>query len=375
MGISAEQALALDAAKAEALGEGELKEALGHWVKAGNAALPEALAGSSNKAAARLARKALYQLKSKGVEAKAPSRPEPAAAPAPAAPSDELPGLLSHVLGTGERALFFGRPQRGGGLELYQCILHDELGLQQLSQAESNRAAFRRRVREVRERKEPILEVGLDRVREELGRAWGQSVRAKSPVPTETDALLRRLGIERLDALPDVPAPAPEDAGLAARAGALFEQPEIAEWLPPEPELRALAQTLDEAATSPLALTPAQQADARASKVAARAKAFFTPAVRQLYGRRLWAMGEVYQVTGRAEAGALARSAARQLFHGEGPTAFGERLFARVLELSPAAPPPGAQAAALPPPSAPRPPARGPALPPPSGRKGPLILP
>src|SRR5439155_22428339 len=116
-------------------------------VKARRSELAEALARSKNKSVARAAKKALYQLKSSGV-AVAEAAPQKSAPTAAAdAPGEEMPALISSILGTGERALFFVRPVRGGGLEIYQAVVHDEVGIQQLDRGTTSRAEYRRHLK------------------------------------------------------------------------------------------------------------------------------------------------------------------------------------------------------------------------------------
>src|SRR4051812_26409180 len=100
--------------EAEGLSEEKLNEVLSTAVKAKEPALPEALAKSANKAVARAAKKALYQLKSSGV-ALAQAQENKGPQPNVQREVEELPALLSAVTGTGERALFFAKARPGGG--------------------------------------------------------------------------------------------------------------------------------------------------------------------------------------------------------------------------------------------------------------------
>ena len=62
---------------------------------------------------------------------------------------------------------------------------------------------------------------------------------------------------------------------------------------------------------------------------------FQTPAIRQLYGRRLWLMADFFDRTGRAEPAAIARAEARRMFHSAPGmlSPFVVRLFEKVLAL------------------------------------------
>src|SRR5687768_12836530 len=135
--------LKLSVADVEKLSEAQALEVLAAHVKAKQKELPEALAGSKSKPLARAAKKALYQLRSSGVELAEPAV-EAGPQPTISGPAVELPGLLSPILGTGERMVFFGRPSRGGGVDFYQAVIHDEYGVQQLDHGETNRSRYRR---------------------------------------------------------------------------------------------------------------------------------------------------------------------------------------------------------------------------------------
>ena len=338
--VSESEALKMTAEQAAKLPAAELAEVLKAWVKAGKAELPAALAAAGDKAVKAAAKKALYQLKSSGVAvpeaapAKSAAVATVAAAEEPKGSDEVSSGILSHVLGTGERALFFARPRSGGGLDLYQCIIHDELGVLQFDKAESNRSAFRKRLKEVRANNEPVLIVDQARVKLELGRAWHQNVESHGPLPEGAVVALRRLEVVPVAAQEALPAAEPGDEALATRAAQLFEQDEIAQWLPPEASIKLLAQRVEEVNASPLALSGPQKQQQLDAKIELTASEFLTPATRALYGHRLWKTAEIFAATGRDEAAQLARATARALASGKGPSAFVHRFFGRVVELS-----------------------------------------
>lgn len=321
-------ALKLSASDVEQLPEAQALEVLAAHVKAKQKELAEALVGSKSKGLARAAKKALYQLKSSGVAIEDPVPSAAARAPKPAAVVVEFPALMSAVLGTGERAIFFGRPRRGGGLEIFQGVLHDEFGVQQLDRADTSRSAYRKHLREIHGGQK-VIEVPLARVLEELGRAWGQNLRAKNGLTQATDDNLRKLGVKLDEALIDLPRPEPTDEALLETTGTLHDEPELAQWLPPQAQIALLGEQ-----TRAL---EAQKAEPEAVRQNARklAEEFFVGPVRQLYARRLWGIAEFFEGTGRANPGKLARAEARQLFHH--PTAIGgfsRRLFEKVIALS-----------------------------------------
>lgn len=318
--------LKLSVAEVEQLPEAQALEVLAAHVKAKQKDLPEALAGSPSRALARAAKKALYQLRSSGVEL-APPVVEAGPQPSVTGSSAELSGLLSPVLGTGERMLFFGRPARGGGVEFFQCVLHDEFGVQQLDRAETNRSRYRRQQKEIVQGRQ-VIEVPFKRVLEELARGWGQNLRAKNGLPEGAYQNLHYLRVTPDETQLELPAPEQGDEELAAKSGALHEQPEIQAWLPAEPQLEALGQQLEQ-----LRAQKAEQA-AIDQKVQQLTESYFTPEVRAIYARRLWRQGEFFEGTGRPEAGKLARAQARLMFHRQNVGAFGLRLFQKVIALA-----------------------------------------
>ena len=318
--------LKLSAADVEKLPEAQALEVLAAHVKAKQTALPEALAASSSKALARAAKKALYQLRSIGVAV----ADAPAAGGAPpglkTAPS-ELDGLLSPVLGTGERMLFFGRPTRGGGVEFFQCVLHDEYGVQQLDRAETNRSRYRRQQREIVGSGQ-VIEIPLSRVLEELGQYWGQNLRAKNGLPTTAHQNLRDLKVVINETELEIPKPEAGDEALTAKSASLHDEVEIQSWLPAETQIAALSAEL-EVLTS--AKAPPEVITARVAKLASE---YFAGSVNALYARRLWRMGEFFEKTGRNLKAHLARAQARRLFHDGDAGGFGLQLFQKVVDLS-----------------------------------------
>lgn len=320
--------LSMTAAQVEALPEAKAAEVLAAWVKAKQTALPEALVQSKSKPHAKLAKKALYQLKSGGA---AVADVKPAAtdtvAPLPSKEDDAMLGTMSPVLGTGDRALFFARPLRNaGGIEIYQAIISDEFGIVQFDRAQTNRATYRTRIKELRAQTDmSLVFVPLERIIEELGRAMTLNDRSRTNIPAEMADGLNRLGVVPLD--PDWKVPALESGDAKAIAGSakLHDEAEIKQWMPPEKDLTAMADHAAEVKDD----TGKQQA-----KAAELAAAFFTPAMRQVYGRRLWSMGELFEATNRAEAAALARATARHVFHTTEASPFATQLFVKAFELA-----------------------------------------
>lgn len=317
--------LSMTAAQVEALSEDKAAEVLAAWVKAKQTALPEALAQSTSKAHAKLAKKALYQLASSGA---AVSKPATIAAPAASLPEKEdenMMGTMTPVLGTGDRALFFARPLRGGGIEIYQSIISDEFGVVQFDRAQTNRGVYRSRIKELRAQRDlAILFVPLPRIVEELGKAMTLNERSRTNIPSEMADGLTRLGVVPLDPDWTVPAPEANDAALVAESAKLHDEPELKQWMPPEKELAGMSDLAAEVKDD------AKKAEAKAAELATT---FFTEKLRQLYARRLWLNAEYFDGA-RAEQAARARATARHLFHQPTLPPFCAALFVKAFELA-----------------------------------------
>lgn len=323
-----------DPAEVEALAEPLALAILDAAVRARAAHLAEALSRSGRKPLAKAAKRALYQLRSAGVALAPPPAPAPSA-PSPSRPAgEELPSLLSAITGTGERAAIVARPIRGGGLELFQVIVSDELGVVHLTRGAVSRNEYRRQLKELRRSTPASIEVGTAALQELLADAAFRNLSRKTAFPPGTDELLRFLQVKPQEHRLEVPPPSAEDLRLALQAHQLHDEPEIAPWLPPESELKAMVQRIDEVQLSPLQLTEVQRREQVSQIIRSSAERFLTPEIRQLYARRLWGMAEVFEATGRARQGEIARAEARTLLHSQTGSRFIEFLFEKVLLLS-----------------------------------------
>ncbi|MFY0574653.1 hypothetical protein ACN28S_10060 [Cystobacter fuscus] len=305
-------------------------------VQAGQPALAEALAGSAHKPLAKAAKKALYQLRSRGVTLAPPARPAPAEPVRSSASAPEsFPALLTSIDGTGERVLELARPLRGGGLEAIQVLYSDEHGVTRLQVNDMSRGDYRRAVKQATAPgAQTAVELPQAEARERLAHAAGLNVSTGTPFPPGLDAVLRHLEVKPLEKPLEIPPLEPEDERLAAEAHALHDEEEMRGWLPPLPELERPAHTVAELRTSPLALTPAQRNAELIQAAHAQARAFFSaPRLRQVFASRLWEMGLHFERLGQERPARLARAEARRLAHGPPDTSsrFAERLYEKAL--------------------------------------------
>ncbi|WP_434381427.1 hypothetical protein [Melittangium boletus] len=338
-------------------------------VQAGAAALAEALAGAENKVLAKAARKALYQLRSRGIAVASPVRPSAPEAP-DAPPAEALPALLTSIDGTGERVLEIPRLLRGGGVEAIQVLTSDETGVTRLQVAEMNRGDYRRAARQATSPgPDAAVELPLAEALERLAQAAGLNLRTGTAFPPGLDAVLRHLDVRpREDAPPALPAPEPEDERLAQEAHALHDEEEMRGWLPPLSALEHLARAVAELRQSPLTLTPAQRNAELLGLAQARARDFLAAEpMRQLQAHRVWEMALHFERLGKQRPARLARAEARLLAHGPADrvSRFAERLFEKALLVTLAG---SAASTARSTAEAPRP--QGPAPTPPGAREG-----
>ncbi len=303
-------------------------------VQAGVTTLADVLTGSAKKPLAKAAKKALYQLRSKGVavpekKPEAPSRPEPQ--------RDEVPlSLVSAITGNGERALIVGRPIRGR-IETLQLVIADEHGIVHLGMQEISRGQYRKLLKDAHRPDAPsAVEIPFSQARELVAEATGTNLRSKTPFPDGLELALHHLNVTSWEQPRQLPEPEADDQGLAARGASLHDEPEIAQWLPPIDALRQLALKAQEIATSALYVDENQRAQQLRHTVQTMAEGFFTEGMRQLYGRRLWHMADLFERSNRPEQARIARAEARRLFHGAPGlfSPFGVKLFEKVLELS-----------------------------------------
>ncbi len=328
--------LALTAAEVDALPEAEAAEVLDAWVRAKKTELPEALARTGRKSHARLARKALYRLKSSGVEVvEAKDAVEPrvteAAGPAPLDDAD-FPAVMTAMTGTGEFGVFFARAARSG-IEAVQGVISDEQGVLQLESVEASRGAYRKRIKALDvPGATPVLRVPVARVLAELGHAVGLNQASGNALTIDLQTLVQRLGVVPQQRQLEIPAPDETDLAIAPAAASLHADPNIAEWLPSATALEALAARAAPVRSN-ASLDAGQKAVQLKQFATEAAKAYFTPEVRKRYASRLWFMAELFQANNHPGQAELARGEARRLFHTQGPTFFGLRLFTKAIEL------------------------------------------
>ena len=329
----------------------------------GAAALPllERLAAAAEREQRRAARRALYRLEQSGVR---PARP--AAAP-PARPvvareaEHAVRAWLSGVDGSGSRAawiLFEGG--LGGGLRLCSLILNDEAGIMDAAGGPIARKRLEAELRTLREsQKLPWVEVDGRRacalveealaLHERLGTVPPpEFARWRKCFPATVSSLQGPSAAGAQKRPPHSPSggqpvapgdihPGPLDSRLLEHSGDLLELPELGGWFLDPARVAPEALALLQARESRLVVSEQIKAEREAAILDGVIEAHFPAPARLRWAGRLRAMAEIFAMTGREPAAALARTVAAALADASRPATaipFVRALAARGLEMA-----------------------------------------
>jgi hypothetical protein len=294
----------------------------------------------------RAARRALYRLEQSGV------RPARAASPAPGRPvvtrAAEQPvrAWLSGIDGSGSRAawiLFEGG--LGGGLRLCSLILNDEAGIMDAAGGPIARKRLDAELRALREsQKLPWVEVDGRRacalVAEALalhGRLgtvpppefarWRRLFAAAPPPPGEAppkpgvmQPKSGELRPKQGEAQPQASAVAtPEPTDLLDRSATLLDLPELMGWFVDPARVHHEALALLQTRESRLVVSDQIKAEREAAILDGVIEAQLPMAARLRWAGRLREMGDIFEMTRRAEPAAMARQVAAALADAERP--------------------------------------------------------
>ena len=308
----------------------------------GAATLPllERLAdGAADKAQRRAARRALYRLAQSGV------RPTRAAAPAPARPvvtreaEHAVRAWLSGIDGSGSRAvwiLFEGG--FGGGLRLCSLIVNDEAGIMDAAGGPIARKRLEAELRALREsQKLPWVEVDGGRACALVSGALALHERLGTVPPPEFARWRKLFGeaqpkASRADTKEMLP-----DAALLDRSPTLLDLPELMGWFVDPARVQHEALALLQTRESRLVVSEQIKAEREVSIVDGVIEAQLPPAARQRWAGRLREMADIFAMTRRDEAAAIARATAAAFVDLERPATaipFARALAARGLEMA-----------------------------------------
>jgi hypothetical protein len=315
----------------------------------GAAAVPllERLAGAAaDKEHRRAARRALYRLEQSGL---------PRAAVPPARPVvtreavQPVRAWLSGIDGSGSRAawiLFEGG--LGGGLRLCSLILNDEAGIMDAAGGPIARKRLEAELRALREsQKLPWVEVDGRRACALVADALALHDRLGTVPPPEFARWRKHfLAAHReqpsgdqpeasLSNAPGSPSAAPRPA--IAHSADLLDLPELMGWFVDPARVQHEALALLQLRESRLVVSDQIKAEREAAIVDGAVEAQLPEAGRRRWAARLRAMAEIFRMTGRPEAAALAEETAAALADPERPATtipFARALAARGIEMA-----------------------------------------
>ena len=315
----------------------------------GAAAVPllERLAGAAaDKEHRRAARRALYRLEQSGLARAAvpPGRPV-----VTREAEHPVRAWLSGIDGSGSRAawiLFEGG--LGGGLRLCSLILNDEAGIMDAAGGPIARKRLEAELRALREsQKLPWVEVDGRRacalvadtlaLHERLGTVpppefarWRKSFSTAGGAPPSG-------GRPEASLSPALGSPSAAPRPAIARSAELLDLPELMGWFIDPGRVQHEALALLQLRESRLVVSDQIKTEREAAIVNGAVEAQLPEAARRRWAARLRAMAEIFRMTGRPEAGALAEDTAAALADPEQPATaipFARALAARGIEMA-----------------------------------------
>jgi hypothetical protein len=277
-------------------------------VDRGDVARLDRLGASPDKALAKAARRALHQLRTRGVEAPAGPRVYrvvgPYAEPPPAS-------YASVVDGRGERVVWYVEAGESGP-SVFEAELSETAGIMSLTAVEVSRRAWREQVTRMKKNDRALVgEVSGAHARALIARAYRAMLAAGRSPPEAYASAHRRLQVD--DAALDAPHPARDlpagppttDADLAA----LFQRPELQLSIPPQETFAALDTAIGEVVESKLEVTEAERQAQIEAAVLRVADETLTPALRERLADRFLELALVVASRSPDEAGFAAARA------------------------------------------------------------------
>ncbi len=313
--------------------------------------LLERLAAAPDREQRRAARRALYRLEQSGVR---PARPAAGPAVRPVVTREaEHPvrAWLSGIDGMGSRAvwiLFEGG--LGGGLRLCSLIVNDEVGIMDAAGGPIARKRLEAELRALREsQKLPWVEVDGRRACAIVEQALALHERLGTVPPPEFARWKKSFTPPREHGGPSADGGSAgaisgppqlkslEDSSLLDRSADLLDLPELGGWFLDPARVAPDALALLQARESRLVVSEQIKAEREAAILDGVIEAHFPAPVRLRWANRLVEMADIFAMTGREPAAALARAAAAALADTSRPATaipFVRALAARGLEMA-----------------------------------------
>jgi hypothetical protein len=271
----------------------------------------------------REARRSLFKLAQRGMGIPRAEETH-AAAPRPALKlGPEIEGYISSVDGPGVRLVWLAKPQAASGLQLFQGMVSDRVGLARVSGSFVKRKELRERAQTIKESHGvsmiPVPWEYADRMLYEgydKAKALGQG---------ETEHFLSLRSV--FNPLKPKPAPHPVYDRLSAesaqteawreRSRLVLDEPEFRFWILDQDWMKPYLERVEEAQGSRLVLNEAQKEERFSAIVRDAAREIFTGETGRIFTRRMEDMALYLLETGREEPAKLALAVALQLAEGE----------------------------------------------------------
>ena len=266
------------------------------------------LGDGADKALAKLARRALHLLRTRGVTAPTEKREfRPAGPHAP----EEL-SLASAIDGRGERIVWLARSGQDG-IDLFEAQLSDTRGILGFTAASSPRREWRKHTeRVVADDRLAVARISEQHARALIEEGYARTLAAGRTPPQEFARARLSLGHyepETVHPSLALAAPLPLDEARAKLA-TLHELPEIRFWIPPEDLLPELDLAIEAILTSKLVIDPVQRREQLDETIAKLADRALDENYRKLLTERLRETAYLLHRRGKAEAARLATTAA-----------------------------------------------------------------
>lgn len=304
----------------------------------GDAARLTRLGDASDKALAKLARKALHVLRTQGVTAPAPVkrefRPSTHGPYAPAPSEDQ--SMASIIDGHGERVVWLVR-KADDGYDVFEAQLSEARGIIGFTVANAPRKEWRQHAaRVIGDGRLGVARISERHARTLVEAGYRQTLAANRAVP---ESFARaRLSLGHYEPEPrhpalDVAPPLPLDEARH-RLGSLHELPEIRMWIPPQEALPELDLQIGAIVTSKLVLDPKQRRQQMYESVARVADERMTVEWRMRFAERLQESALLLVARGKLDEARLAMTAALLTLDASVPAAenpFVARLFEKVI--------------------------------------------
>lgn len=250
-----------------------------------------ALAACADKSIAKLGKKGIHVLRTRGITVE-PQKPSTAPVVPAAAAAEEFPPLMSLPSHAGVREIYIPYCVRGG-IDLARAQVSDTEGILAADVHPFTRKEFRRFLGQLDNLSFAFVEVPLDYARGLVLSSLDLNARARRAVPSGFNDVAFLIGGDA----PRKPSPGRrvqlsiDDAeldSLVGRGAELYRDPQVALWAAPLASVNALMDRKDEIKASPIYLDDLQRQESIRAASEQAARDWFTEERRALLAERLY---------------------------------------------------------------------------------------